>query len=108
MPNSEEDTFEQVNDRLKEIVSQVEDEDMPLDDALDLFEEAVKLGMQASSLLEEDIAARNAAEEAAEGATADQLEQGAADTPASVIPEGAAEQADTDTVAADAATASQL
>lgn len=51
MSNSEEQTFEQVNDRLKEIVAQVEDESMPLDDALDLFEEAVKLGTRASTLL---------------------------------------------------------
>lgn len=63
MPNSDGATFGQVNDRLKEIVEQVSNEDMPLDDALDLFEEAVGLGMQASSLLEEDIAARDADDE---------------------------------------------
>ena len=57
-------SYEQVNDRLKEIVDLVSDEGIALDDALDLFEEAVKLGVQASSLLEEDIAARNNEESA--------------------------------------------
>lgn len=101
MSNSEEQTFEQVNDRLKEIVAQVEDESMPLDDALDLFEEAVKLGTRASTLLEEDIAARNAAEDAVDEVAAEQAdqEQGpAADS--SVVADASA--------ADDAATASQL
>ena len=56
MDNQQEHTFEDVNDRLKEIRFRVEDSDTPLDDALDLFEEAVQLGMQASSLLEDGIA----------------------------------------------------
>ena len=70
MPNSEvesEPTYAQVNDRLKEIVEAVEDENLPLDDALGLFEEAVKLGMQASTLLEQDIAERDAQAAADDG-----------------------------------------
>lgn len=58
--------FGAVNERLKEIVEAVSNEDLPLDEALDLFEEAVALGTQASNLLEEDIAARNAAATQAE------------------------------------------
>lgn len=55
-------TYSHVNDRLKEIVELVGNDDLPLDDALELFEEAVKLGMQASDMLEQDIVERDAAE----------------------------------------------
>ena len=44
--------FEAVKNRLEEIARLVDDDDLPLDDALDLYEEAVKLGLEASSLLE--------------------------------------------------------
>ncbi|MDR0514929.1 MAG: exodeoxyribonuclease VII small subunit [Coriobacteriaceae bacterium] len=47
--------FEAVNARLTEIVDAVSVKDISLDEALDLYEEAVKLGMQVSNLLEEDI-----------------------------------------------------
>lgn len=53
---NEETTFSSVKSRLDEIVEAVSDEGISLDEALDLYEEAVKLGMQASSLLEEGIA----------------------------------------------------
>ncbi len=53
-------TYEDVNNRLKEIVEAVADDQIDLDNALDLFEEAVALGMQASSMMEEDLAARDA------------------------------------------------
>ena len=65
---SNQSSYENVNDRLKEIVEEVSDETLPLDDALDLFEEAVKLGMEASTMMEEDMAARDAAAEADEAA----------------------------------------
>lgn len=52
-------TYESINARLKQILATVDDPEIPLNDALDLFEEAVQLGMQASSLLEEGIAARD-------------------------------------------------
>lgn len=57
--NSE--NFEDVKMRLDEIVEAVSSEDISLDDALKLYEEAVELGLVASSLLEENLEARNAA-----------------------------------------------
>ena len=49
--------FESVKTRLAEIADAVEDEGLSLDAALDLYEEAVALGLQASDLLEIGIAA---------------------------------------------------
>lgn len=57
--NSE--SFEEVKNRLDEIVEAVSDESISLDDALKLYEEAVELGLVASSLLEENLEASNAA-----------------------------------------------
>lgn len=48
----ESNEFEAVRKRLEEIAHEVDDDNMSLDDALDLYEEAVKLGLKASSLLE--------------------------------------------------------
>ena len=47
--------FEAVKSRLAEIADAVDDESLSLDAALDLYEEAVTLGMQASDLLETGI-----------------------------------------------------
>ena len=47
--------FEATKARLGEIADAVSDESLPLDEALDLFEEAVALGLQATDLLETDI-----------------------------------------------------
>lgn len=57
MSSSEEQapSFDQVKARLAEIADAVDDEDLSLDDALDLYEEAVALGLQASDLLETGI-----------------------------------------------------
>lgn len=44
--------FAAIRDRLDEIAAQVRDDAMPLDAALDLYDEAVKLGMKATELLE--------------------------------------------------------
>lgn len=66
MTNETDITFESVKERLDEIVDAVNDESISLDDALDLYEEAVKLGMQASTLLEEGIAQQDAESEASE------------------------------------------
>lgn len=57
------DTFEAVKGRLDEIVDAVSSDDLSLDDALALYEEAVGLGLRASDLLEEDIEAQRAEEE---------------------------------------------
>lgn len=46
------EAFTQIRDRLDEIATQVRGDDMPLDAALDLYDEAVKLGMKATELLE--------------------------------------------------------
>ncbi|MCL1798574.1 MAG: exodeoxyribonuclease VII small subunit [Eggerthellaceae bacterium] len=56
MENKDSASYESVKERLDEIVEAVSDEGISLDDALDLYEEAVKLGLQVSNLLEEDIA----------------------------------------------------
>ncbi len=45
-------SFSQIRDRLEEIASQVRGDDLSLDAALDLYDEAVKLGMKATELLE--------------------------------------------------------
>lgn len=68
-------SFEEVNDRLNQIVAAVADENLPLDEALALYEEAVNLGLRGSDLLEENIQAYDeghgdkAAEEGAENQT---------------------------------------
>lgn len=54
-------SYSQVNDRLKQIIAQVSDGSIALDDALDLFDEAVQLGVRASTLMEEDITSRDLA-----------------------------------------------
>lgn len=47
--------FEAVKSRLEEIADAVGDESLPLDEALDLFEEAVSLGLKVSDYVEEGI-----------------------------------------------------
>ncbi|MEG0071054.1 MAG: exodeoxyribonuclease VII small subunit [Raoultibacter sp.] len=49
------ESFEVVKNRLDEIVETVNDESTSLDDALTLYEEAIKLGMQASNLLDDQV-----------------------------------------------------
>ena len=53
--------FEAIKARLDEIVDAVNDDSIPLDDALDLYEEAVALGMRVSEVLEEGIKVDDAA-----------------------------------------------
>lgn len=61
MANSQDlQDFESVKNRLAEIAKAVSDESMPLDDALDLYEEAVSLGLRASDLLDEGIVVEDA------------------------------------------------
>ena len=47
--------FADAKARLEHIAQAVASDDMPLDEALDLFEEAVSLGMQISDALETDL-----------------------------------------------------
>ena len=65
------DSFEAVKSRLDEIVDAVNDDDLPLDDALALYEEAVALGLRASDLLEENIEAHKADGEADDAASSE-------------------------------------
>ena len=68
MPNSVAgmDSYDQVKQRLDQIFEDVKSEDMPLDDALALYEEAVKLGLRASELIEDDTLGAGAADMAPE------------------------------------------
>lgn len=68
--------FSGVKQRLEQIAEAVNDDALPLDDALDLFEEAVALGMQISDLLELDVDE----EELSDDAAASLAEDGADDT----------------------------
>ncbi len=59
-------SFEDIKLRLDQIVAAVSDEELPLEEALSLYEEAVGIGLAASRLVEEGIAAQT---EAAQGAS---------------------------------------
>lgn len=61
------ESYLEVKERLDQIVDAVSVDDLPLDDTLALYEEAVKLGLRASDLIEQDMEARRAEEEAAYG-----------------------------------------
>ena len=75
--------FEDVRTRLEEIVDEVNAEDISLDDALKLYEEAVKLGLSACELSESDIFPQEEpAEEGAEGAEGAEAEAGETFAPA--------------------------
>lgn len=78
-------TFEDVHERLSEIVDEVSAEDISLDDALKLYEEAVKLGLSACDLSEQDLDAFLATEEET---TADTESESNATTDAGIDPVG--------------------
>lgn len=84
-------TFEEVKTRLDEIVQAVSDESLPFDEALNLYEEAVKLGTRASMLIEE-VQQAAAGQEAGEDADADGAGEG--DTAGAVEASEGAGQAD--------------
>lgn len=73
---AEAETFEEVKARLDEIVERVSDEGLPLEEALGLYEEAVALGLQASRIMEEGIAERDAAQLGEAGASAPAAAEG--------------------------------
>lgn len=56
MPNNAQNpaSYEEVKQRLDQILDDVKSDDVSLDDALALYEEAVKLGLRASELIEDD------------------------------------------------------
>lgn len=64
-------TFEDIKARLDEIVAAVSDEELPLDESLSLYEEAVGIGLTASRIVEEGIAAKEVPESAEAQASAD-------------------------------------
>lgn len=84
-------SLEEVNARLKEILAQVEDPDLPMEEILSLYEEAVKLGSKVGSMVEANISEADAlaAFEAAQGAPAPEGEQAAASDAAPVSAEPA-------------------
>lgn len=97
--------FEDVQARLSQIVDEVSAEGISLDDALKLYEEAVKLGLSACDLSEQDIDAYIASADsvdgepaAGDGAADEAVDEGvpAADAPAAAV-------ADADLPAEDAA-----
>lgn len=59
-PSQQPASFEEAKARLEQIADAVGNEDMPLDEALDLFEEAVALGLAVSDLVEEGIVVEEA------------------------------------------------
>ena len=72
------DTYEQLKGRLDEIAALVSDDAIELEDALDLYEEAVKLGLRASDIIEQGTAEAVAAMAAdqADDRDADQADGG--------------------------------
>ena len=52
MDASNNQTFSDIRDRLEDIATQVRGDDLSLDSALDLYDEAVRLSMKATELLE--------------------------------------------------------
>ncbi len=80
--------FQEIKNRLDEIVNQVSEEDLALDEALSLYEEAIDLGMQVSSLLEENLSPEETDEALNELA---ELEQQDAGIDSAKLDEGSAE-----------------
>ena len=68
--------FESAKVRLEEIADAVGDESLSLDDALDLFEEAVSLGLRVSDYVEEGIVVETDSQTADESAHATEDERG--------------------------------
>ena len=56
MANEQYNSFDEIKERLDEIVSLVSDDSLSLEEALDLYDEAVGIGFQASHIMEEGIA----------------------------------------------------
>ncbi len=67
-------SFEEVKERLDEILDSVNDENIGLDEALALYEEAVGLGLRASDLLEEGVELSQLSEQSQESKEDSQTE----------------------------------
>lgn len=84
-------SFDAVKERLERIAEEVAQEDIPLDEALALYEEAVLLGLSACDLSEADLAQADAAAAAdGEDGAASQAPEGASDGEADDAPPAAA------------------
>ena len=62
MPDVVAQSLAEIKSRLFEIADQVANTDLPLEEALTLYEEAVNLGLHATNLLEDDITEEELAE----------------------------------------------
>ena len=69
MPTDDGQSFEDLKTRLDEIVSLVSDDSLPLDEALDLYEEAVGIGLAASRIMESAVEETRRQDNAAEERT---------------------------------------
>lgn len=86
------DDFESIKARLEEIANAVGDDSISLDDALDLYEEAVSLGMRVSDTIEDNIYVDDRALDALDENTASASE--VADAGADLHDEGASGSSD--------------
>lgn len=93
--DSRETSFDEVRARLDEIVEEVGAEGITLDEALSLYEEAVKLGLAACDLSEQDaLSAADMLDEQAAAAGEDATDaQAASDDAAPAAPEATADAA---------------
>ena len=71
-------SVEAINFRLKEILKQVDDPDLPMDEILNLYEEAVKLGSKVGEAIEANIADADALAAADAAAAGEAAQDGAA------------------------------
>ncbi len=77
-------TFDEIESRIDEISERVSNEETSLDEALSLFEEAVKLGMQACEITDSEVATEI---ELSDDAALDDLKDGSLDENAQVTEE---------------------
>ncbi len=100
-------SIEDINARLKEILKQVDDPDLPIEEILDLYEEAVRLGSTVGEVVESNISDADALEAvSAEDAEGAESAADAEDAPSPSAPEGA-ESAEAANAASPSASLSQ-
>lgn len=96
------ESYAEVKARLDEIVEAVKNDDLPLDDALDLYEEAVTLGLRVSDMLEDDIDEAEGIDDDGESVEASAVEEGAGASEADEADEAVAASGISDAPAASA------
>lgn len=85
-PANSYETFSEIKERLDWIVNQVSNDDLPLDQALSYYEEAVKLGTRVSTLIED----AQGEEEELQGADNAEVAESSATSESSATPESSA------------------